>query len=223
MEIFGNFAFDERSSTYKFNVQRVITWQLDYSIARVVGDHQDDKTNEDVEAIAFSNFNLQQFPQNIGKFFPNLKVLTVNSCNLTSISKYDLMGLKELRQLTLNGNLISHLPNNLFENTQLIEFVSLYGNRVEFIGRNIFDSLKHLKYVNLKMNFTIDACFKDLYGVTLDQLKKIINKNCQPEILDHITDLEEGFETTEEFVPFDFEVMKILDNQFTASTVKDFK
>lgn len=186
MELFGNFTINEKSRIYKFNVSRVITWKLDFSVVRVVGEHLGFRSNEDVEAITFNNFEIPQFPQNIGKFFPNLKVLIINSCNLTNISKHDLMGLKQLKQLNLNGNFLTSLPNNLFENTPAIEAISMYGNRIEFIGRNVFDSLHKLSYVNLKMNLTIDVCSNEFSGVSFDQLKKIISKNCQAKILDVI-------------------------------------
>jgi hypothetical protein len=189
MEIFGNFSFDTRSCNYKFDVYRVTTWKLDGNVVRVIGEHEEGRSNEDVEAVKFSDFKLSQFPRNIGKYFPNLKALTVNNCALINVSKFDLMGLKQLRQLTLNGNSISTLPNNLFENTPALEFVSFYGNRIEFIGRNIFDSLLHLRYVNLKVNLAIDVCFKNVCGISLKELKTIIDEHCQPKLLLRIEEL----------------------------------
>jgi Leucine-rich repeat (LRR) protein len=189
MEIFGNFYSDKKSCNYKFNVYRIITWKLDVSVVRVIGEHEEGRSNADVESVKFSDFKLSQFPRNIGNYFPNLKVLTINNCTLTTVSKFDLMGLKQLKQLTLNGNSISVLPNNLFENTPALEFVSFYGNRIEFIGRNIFDSLHLLRYANLKMNLAIDVCFKDVCGISLNDLKKIIDEHCQPKLLFQIEEL----------------------------------
>lgn len=46
---------------------------------------------------------------------------------------------------------------------------------------NIFIPLKKLKYANLKMNVNIDVCYKTVgSGVTLEELKKIIETDCQP-------------------------------------------
>lgn len=184
MELFGKFVYDIKNGVYKFNVNRVITWRTEYGILRIVGDHMEGKNNEDVRGIEFKNFKLEYFPKNIEQFFPNLKILTINRCLLTTISKHDLTGLKQLRQLNMNGNFIRSLPNNLFENVSEIETVSFNRNRIEFIGPNIFDGLRNLSCVNLKMNPSIDACFKKNGELSLDQLKTIIEENCQPKVIE---------------------------------------
>jgi Leucine-rich repeat (LRR) protein len=166
---------------------------------QVIGDHIGSRKNEDVEGISFNNLKIYQIPRNIHRFFSNLKTLTISSCGLKNISKQDFFGLKLLKHLTLNGNLIASLPNNLFENTPVIEAISMYGNKIELIGPNVFDSLKNLKYVNLKMNVNIDVCCKDYNGTSIEQLKTIINENCQPKVLVEISDF------------FDFEDIKIFD------------
>lgn len=201
MEIFGRFISDKKNGIYKFNVNRVITWSTDYELLRIVGDHVKGKENENVEALSFNKFKINQIPKNIDRFFPNLKKLTINNCAMKNISKNDLSGLIHLKQLTLNGNLLTHLPNNLFENTTAIETVSLHSNRIEFIGPNTFESLKHLKCVNLRMNVNIDACFKPRGGVTFEEMQKIIQDNCQ----DHLKDLIDYF---------DFENMLVFSSSF---------
>lgn len=211
MELFGKFVIDNKNCVYKFNVNRVINWRVEYGILRIVGDHVEGKSNEDVDAISFSNFKIYQIPKNISQFFPNLKTLTMNSCSVKSISKHDLMGLKHLQQLNLTGNLLTNLPNNLFETTPNLESVSFYSNRIELIGPNIFDSMKHLKYVNLKMNTNIDECCKFNSVTTLDDLKKIIREECQPRLNDEIDDL------------FDFEDMKLFTDSFLEEYSFSFK
>lgn len=182
MEAIGTFEFDSKSCYYKFIATRVISRKVDFSVVRIVGEHLNDNTNEDVEAVSFSNFKLIEFPKNLGYFFPNLKYLSITNCGLTYIYKYDLMGLPHLKHVNLNGNSIKVLPNNLFENNSKLEAVSLYLNRIEFIGRNIFDSLDHLSYINLKMNASIDVCFKNSCGISFNQLRIIIERNCQPKL-----------------------------------------
>lgn len=188
MELFGNFLLEEKTGVYKFVVCRVIVYKASPSgILRVVGDHLRDRGSKDVQAISFMGLRLERFPQGIEKFFPNLKILTINGCGLQSISKIDIFHLKHLSQLTLNGNFITSLPGDLFDGTSSVEIVSFYGNRIEFIGAEIFDSLRDLKYVNLKVNTNIDVCFKPT-GISLEELKKVIKENCQSKrfnIIDH--------------------------------------
>lgn len=188
MELFGSFKFDERSKVYKFMVTRLVNWKTaDNIVLRVIGDHLEDYTNDEVEAISFTDMQIDRFPRHIHRFFPNLKVVTMNSCGLRSITKLDLMGLKNLRQLTMNGNNIISLPGNLFDETPKIETLSFYGNKIEFIDSNIFNSLRGLKYANFKMNVSIDACYKsEGNGITLRDLMTIVREKCQPEVYDTI-------------------------------------
>lgn len=181
MELFGEFKYEEKHDIYKCNITRVISWKVDEKVLRTVGDHQKDKTNDNLSAISFNNIRIDHFPRRLEMFFPNLRTLTINSCGLQSIRKFDLIGLENLKQLTLNGNEISALPDNLFEATPNIETLSFYSNRIRFIGMNIFNPLSKLKYANFKMNVNIDVCFKTVgNGVTLDEMKRIIEANCQP-------------------------------------------
>lgn len=180
MELFGEFFIDPKSEIYKFIVLRVVLWKSYEGILRTVGAHVNGKSNENVEAIILSNLALDRFPRLLGCFFPNLKTVTGNNCGLRSIGKADLKGLTKLKQLSLNGNRIISLPNDLFEPTPNIEIVSFYGNRIRFIGDKIFNQLKFLEYANFKMNLTIDVCLKDGYnGVPFQHLEKIIGSNCQ--------------------------------------------
>lgn len=180
MEIFGDFKYEAKTSVYKFIVSRVITWTFYGEVLRVVGDHVEGKTSKDVDAISISSIELKRFPRLIGRFFPNLKAMTINSCGLKGIEKSDLLGLTSLTQLTLNGNEITELPNDLFHATPQLEAVSFYGNQIEFIGANIFDFLPHLTYANFKLNVNIDDCFKSFgFGVSLHELKDTIQVHCQ--------------------------------------------
>jgi Leucine-rich repeat (LRR) protein len=196
MELYGKFVFDKRNSTYKFNVNRVITWNKDPELIRIIGDHVGGRNNDDVATLYITNFKVHQIPRNICKFFPNLTTLTINNCSLKTVSKFDFEGLKQLKQLTLNENDLISLPNNLFEETQQIETISMHTNRLEFIGANIFQFLKNLKSINLKSNVNIDARCKSTCGVDFENIKNIINEECQATVIEEIMNT------------FDYEAMK---------------
>lgn len=181
MELFGEFKYEERSEVYKCNVTKVINWKVGNGVLRTVGEHIEDRTNENLEAISFRELKIERFPRQLELFFPNLKALTINSCGLQSIQRSDLKGLSQLKQLTLNGNEISSLPDDLFDDTPGIETISFYGNTIRFIGMNTLKALRNLQYANFKMNSNIDDCYKTIgEGITLHELHKIISKNCQP-------------------------------------------
>jgi Leucine-rich repeat (LRR) protein len=197
MKLLGKFNFDSKTCTYKFTVNHIVfRSKTDVEVLQVVGKHISGKSDFDVESIAFRNFNLLQIPRNIHRFFPNLKVLIMNSCGLRNVSRFDLMGLKKLQQLTLNGNLITALPNNLFENNPMIQKVSFYGNRIELIGAEIFDSLTNLNYVQLRMNVNIDIFYKAVGGMSFEQFKEIIDENCQPKPFEDISDYYDSDDMT---------------------------
>lgn len=80
MELFGIFNYEATQDVYKCNVTRVINWKVDEEILRTVGDHQEDKTNDNLAAISFKNLIIERFPRRLETFFPNLKTLTINSC-----------------------------------------------------------------------------------------------------------------------------------------------
>lgn len=174
MELFGSFNFEEKNQIYKFIVLKVDNLKAGDGILGVVGDHIRDKTNKDVDAVSICNISLNHFPRLIGQFFPNLKILTVNSCGIKRITRFNFTGLANLEQLMMNGNKITTLPDGLFEDTPALEAVSFYGNKVKFIHSNIFNSLSYLKYANFKMNINIDACYKTTgNGISQEFLSKI--------------------------------------------------
>lgn len=182
MELFGDYKYEEKQNIYKYNVNRVISWKFDKKVMRVAGEHADDRTNDDVKAISFFDIKIDRFPRGIEAFFPNLKALTINSCGLKHIRKADLKGMTKLKQLTLNGNDISVLPEDLFDESPQINTISFYGNKIKFIGPDIFDSIPNLKYANFKMNANIDVCYKSHgNGISFDSLKTIVKGKHQPQ------------------------------------------
>lgn len=181
MELFVTYKYEERSNVYKCNVTRVIKWKFGKGVLRVAGDHFEGKTNDDVEEVLFRDLKLENFPRLLNYFFPNLNAVTITNCDLQSVVKSDLHGLKHLKQLSLNGNKISSLHNDLFEDTPNVEIISFYGNRLEFIGQHLLDSLDHLQSANFKMNDNIDAGLNTYgSGVSLKCLKEIFKQKCQP-------------------------------------------
>lgn len=180
MELYGNFELEPRSDLYKYNIMRVVKWEAHNKVIKVAGKHLKNKNHENLDEISFTDMGITRFPLQMGNIFPNLTILTMNGCALQNLTKFDLKGMKNLKQLSFNGNQITSLSDGLFDETPNLEFISFYGNKVQFIGLNIFDKLPNLRYANFKMNTNIDACYKIVgKGVSLEYLKAIIRVDCQ--------------------------------------------
>lgn len=161
MELFGEFKFNEESTFYEFIVTRVINWKAGDEVFRITGDHIEENINENVESLTVSFLMMSRFPRGIGRFFPNLRNLSIEGCGLKSINKNDLIGLENLQQLALDGNEITTLPEDLFQETPLLEKISLSDNKIKFelIDACVLDSLKYLKLVNFIGNVNIDKLY----------------------------------------------------------------
>jgi len=183
MDIFCEFHSNSKRGfeAYVCEVTEIEKFDTTGTILGFFGKHIDGKCNDDVEAFIIREIKLHCFPCGLTKIFPNLKYLSVNSCGLKRINKFDLREYSKLRQLNLNGNRLTILPEDLFKFTQQLETISFYGNQIEFIGLKLLDPLEHLMHANFKMNITIDACYKTIgRGQSLDKLKRIIKQRCQP-------------------------------------------
>jgi Leucine-rich repeat (LRR) protein len=119
---------------------------------KFIGQHQEEKTNEDVTYVSFNSCTATKVPQGITKIFPNLKVLHIYNSNLKNISKNDLVEFKNLKMCWCTNNKIEFLPRGLFEGFENLESITFHRNNLKVISPNILDGLEKLKLVNLKGN-----------------------------------------------------------------------
>ena len=161
MELFGDFQFNEESTFYEFIVKRVINWKAGDEVFRVIGEHIEDNDNKNVESLTISFLMMNRFPRGIGRFFPNLRNLSIEGCGMKSINKFDFIGLGNLQQLALDGNNLTTLPEDLFKETPLLERISLSDNKIKFelIDACVLDSLNNLSFVNFIGNVNIDEIY----------------------------------------------------------------
>lgn len=81
------------------------------------------------------NKNIEFLPKGMAAIFPNLDVIHAQDCAIWSISKDNFMKLKKLRVVSLSGNKIEKLSNDLFEDNSMIESIFLG----EFAMKNNFE------------------------------------------------------------------------------------
>jgi hypothetical protein len=112
----------------------------------------------------------------------DLTYLELFECKLTKVTREDLRGLGNLKELFVGLNNIEQLLKRLFDFTPKLEVVSFYGNKIKDIDADILDPLKNLKYFNLLKNASINVFFDSVNNrgnVTLAELKEAIKK-CDP-------------------------------------------
>ena len=161
-----------------------------FSIKKVVAvsqNHTPGKADKDVELFRNSdNSEKIKFPREIGKFFPNLMVLSLAKAGLVKINSEDLKFLTKLRFLILTANKLTSVESDLFKHTPNLEYLHLGFNSIKSFGHNILYLIPKLKrfyvYNNICMNddkWTIDDPKK------LQKLQKLMNEPCPPdEVID---------------------------------------
>lgn len=151
-------------------------------IKSICGDHHSGKTNDDVNCLLFDS-TVNFIPANLSEFFPNLKILNICNCSLKSICSEDLRGFQDLEVLLLDGNNLTTLPDDLFENTPKLNNISLKSNKIEFMSSKLFSPIitNDFFYIGLKNNTRIDEVFFTKFEESvpsLDVLMNIIDSQC---------------------------------------------
>lgn len=126
------------------------------------GTHLAGKTNEDVEHLQLCHVRIKMFPLGIGKIFPNLKRLWINYAEIDKICREDFKGLENVTTLTLIGNKIVQLDEDLFHDLPNLIVLNLSNNFIRKIHPKTFDQLKKLDTLCLCNNLNIHSWWTDL-------------------------------------------------------------
>lgn len=110
-------------------------------VIEVRGEHPNGSPTEDVWALDVHNSTLNKIPQNIGTFFPNLRLIRWFPGILTSIAPEDLEPFSELVIFSLRSNRITTLDGNLFQHTPRVSFLVFTDNLLEDVDSTLFDGL----------------------------------------------------------------------------------
>jgi hypothetical protein len=110
-------------------------------VTEVSTNHLPGRNNNDVLGISIQNQNLKFLPRNISNFFPNTQGFDVNYCGLEKIEKEDISGFKNLSTFYPADNNIRLIPNDMFEDNPLINFIAMGRNPIRHIAANVFDNL----------------------------------------------------------------------------------
>lgn len=132
----GNFLKKSQFIDY-LNIENI---EIDQSS----GDVFDSLGNLKYLELTFSNFS-QGLPKNLFYKLKQLKLLTIDQCELVSLDEKAFEFNENLEVLILNGNKIEDLPGNIFNSLTNLKELCLRFNKIEEFPLKIFSKLVNLK------------------------------------------------------------------------------
>lgn len=111
--------------------------------------------------LAITGQNTVYLPQEIGKFFINLKALKVTSSKLKYLRKKDLKFLTKVIEMDFSSNNLQSLPGNLFDENLEVQCMHFENNQITHIGSNFLKPLKKLNDGYFTGNLCIKLQFTD--------------------------------------------------------------
>lgn len=149
-------------------------------LTEVSQDHKKSFRNKNVQLLNIENQPYDKIPLDIIKFFPNLLGLFVKDCKMRNVTKMDLKPFSKLKYLSLYGNFLEVIENDLFDYTPDLVFINFTWNRLKHIGSNILDTLNHLQMALFNGNICIS---QDVVHGSKEELKKLKQNlafHCKP-------------------------------------------
>ena len=118
-------------------------------------------------------------------FFPSIEKLSLQNNELNSLQLTFLTRLTYLKELNLDFNHLTFIPEHLFHSNNQLIYLSLQGNDLNYLTNHSFQGLENLIYLNLARNhlqfYDYQQPFKNLYSLkilNLDRNKQLnLNKN----------------------------------------------
>ncbi|KAG5667547.1 hypothetical protein PVAND_015526 [Polypedilum vanderplanki] len=114
------------------------------NLKKVYGDHDDNFSNENVEAVWFDGFPIYNFPSGITEHFKDLQAIWISYAQFSQLKSEDLEEYKNLRLLHLNFGAIFNLKKDLFMHNLKLEYLDLSYNRIFFVESGAFNGLQKL-------------------------------------------------------------------------------
>lgn len=142
----------------------------------------DKESDSEVQAVIYGPENQLDFiPASIYVKFPNLKLLRINGCGLTSIEPEFFRNARNLKQIGIENNFISHLDAFIFVGARNVESINLFNNGIESVDQNTFGGLNKLANLELYHNNIVKlspTTFSHLFKLSILRLdsNQCINK-----------------------------------------------
>lgn len=161
-------------ATVNFNVDSDKT-----KVTNVSQNHLQGKTNNDVTFLGIRRQDLEFFPKDIEKFFPNLKAIDVGFSEIKKITKDDLGKFPNLRYIDFYKNELTELDDDLFDATPNLQLINFGNNKIQKVGQNTFKPLETLQKLFFHSG---SSCVRE-YAEFRERVIKLIAKisvSCPP-------------------------------------------
>lgn len=184
--VFESIPTEDNSPFYLCNIRRVSIKSPETKITRIIGDHIEGKNDDDVNMLLFDSSEVHFFPRGLDKIFKNLTGIMILSCGLKRITRNDLVGLTNLKYLTLDDNQLRLLSPDLFVGMNKLKHIAIRNNKLRILSSKLLKPIagNAVTLVDLRGNTKIDACFHPAQGQgnvdSLQELMEIIDKKCVP-------------------------------------------
>lgn len=146
-----------------------------FKMLLITGKHEQGKTNNDVRYVSMVDQQIETFPKNLHETFPNLTRLSFVGCDITKVSKEDLIGLKNLEEFNLNGNSLTSLPDDLFVGVTKLRQIHFKGNKLERLSSKLIHPIENsLEMADFRGNTKIDGYFYKFLPI-YDNLNRLLD------------------------------------------------
>jgi hypothetical protein len=142
------------------------------------GDHINGRNNSHVEGLQIISQNLNELPQELGEFFPNLIGLKVVLTNLTSISADDLRQFPKLQRIDFFKTLIKSLNGDLFTVVPRLKRFDFDENQLQHVGFNLLAWTPELTRASFNKNPCINQVAQEISEIV--SLNNLLPVLCPP-------------------------------------------
>lgn len=169
-----NCGFEDEETTLKFDLKssngiihdymcKVQDLVVDYpktKISHISGNHISGYNVNNITSLVASDQSLKFLPFELFKTFPKLVKLLIERSKLTSIMRFDFVGMSELRYIEIRHNNVSAIGEGSFDEVLKLELLDLSHNCIQSLPSKLFFNLIDLKSLILSYNdierFTAD-------------------------------------------------------------------
>lgn len=164
-------------SVYTCTVIQINSFNDETSLESVIGNHINGNTNLEVQGLNVQNeMTMQQLPNNIEVFFPNLIFFNWAAGALTTVVADDIP-FPELRVWAVSRNQIDNIDGDLFKFTPRLSHIFMYNNSITNVGPDLL-ALNELEVADFSYNLCVDF----LAGTPeeIQELEQRLLIDCQP-------------------------------------------
>lgn len=184
---YGNWSGNPTMRLYTCNVSKASITEVNTTIRKFIGIHQEGKSDNDVEALLFNGTIVKFFPRGLFKIFPKLLALQISDCQLQSITRDDLHGLETLVSISLFKNNLKSLPEDLLHNMRNLKRLTCMHNEIDCLSSQMLKPMLNngLTRAHFGSNKSIDAFYEPGNSRSvnsIEELMKIIDLKCKKPI-----------------------------------------